>query len=82
MAPDLPRSPRRALRKFGRIIVESSPTPVVCAILNLSETGALLFVDDGASPPTRFRLATAEFPEPKAVEVVRRKNKLIAVKFS
>ena len=76
----IPRSPRRALRKFGRIIAESWRDPVACVILNLSETGALLFVD-GKVPPRRFQLLLPNSNELKAVEVVRRENKVIGVKF-
>jgi hypothetical protein len=78
--------PRRRARDFGRIIFPGGQPVVACVILDISDGGALLFVDAGAAKDTieipdsfsLFRRASKSIHDAK---VVRRAAKTIGVRF-
>ncbi|HWA18069.1 MAG TPA: PilZ domain-containing protein [Devosia sp.] len=72
-------SPRRRVLKAGRIVFNDKQSVINCTVRNLSETGALLKVENALSVPSEF---TLRFDESSAsCRAVRRSLAEIAVAF-
>jgi PilZ domain len=77
---------RRPAKNFGRIILPETQEVVACAVLDISDGGARLFVDPKATKgrteiPDSFRLVHTETKLIHDAKVVRRMGKTIGVQF-
>lgn len=75
-------SPRRTVKEVARIVIEKSQSAQGCVVLDTSETGARLLVNNVARVPASFLLFQKSPLSLREAVVVRRELKSIGVKLS
>ena len=75
------KSLRRRVLKAAKIIFSHNTSVVNCSVRNLSEDGALLLLPSTLGIPARFELLMENATERVTCEVVRQREKQLAVHF-
>ena len=81
MDEDNRRAPRRRILKGATIVFGAGAFSVKCLVKNLSDTGALLEMENTAEVPNDFRLVFDDRSKDRQCRVVWRATKRLGVRF-